>query len=106
MGIDGHRRELLGTVQWAILDSNSGTEELDTATGYVDSIEPDSGNGAKTGAVCAPGRDAGRQLAWLTEVWSSLSEDARETMLGIARKAMRGRIAAESAADRTEASLS
>jgi hypothetical protein len=43
------------------------------------------------------------QLAWLNEVWSSLPEDARETMLNIARKATRGEVATLPAVDQAGA---
>jgi hypothetical protein len=97
------RAETRDRSRWAILDSNSGTEEVDTATGYVDSVEGESANGAKTGAVGARGLDADRQLAWLNDVWSSLPEGTRGMVLEIAREATRAEVTAEPAVDRTGA---
>ena len=90
-------------LKWTILDLNGDAEGAGVSTGYVDSVEGESANGAKTGAVGARGLDADRQLAWLNEVWSSLPEGTRGMVLEIAREATRAEVATLPNVDRAGA---
>jgi hypothetical protein len=64
------------------------THSLDASTGYVDSELVNQPNGAKIGEVGVRGESSSDELAWLTNVWSSLPENVRAEVLDVVRRAV------------------